>query len=116
MCSYFQLDYGTWKSTLTIESVLNSDYTVYQCIATNALGEDIHNITLTSPNIPDPPLNLEVAMKDYKTVRLKVRKSKERGYVWLNRKRNILIYPYVRRFEPKAEKLCLAFKHSLPLN
>jgi len=66
-----QLDYGTWKSTLTIESVLNSDYTVYQCIANNALGEDSHNISLTSPNIPDPPLNLEVTMKDYKTVCLK---------------------------------------------
>ena len=69
---HFQLDYGTWKSTLTIESVLNSDYTTYQCIASNALGEDGHNISLTSPNIPDPPLNIEVTMKDYKTVRLKV--------------------------------------------
>lgn len=66
-----QLDYGTWKSTLTIESVLNSDYTVYQCIATNALGQDEHNISLTSPNIPDSPLNLEVSMKDYRTVTLK---------------------------------------------
>ena len=60
---------------MTIESVLNSDYTVYKCIASNALGEDSHNISLTSPNIPDPPLNLEVTMKDYKTVRLKVLKE-----------------------------------------
>jgi len=66
-----QLDYGTWKSTLKIESVLNSDYTVYQCVANNTLGQDRHNISLTSPNIPDPPLNLEVKMVDYKTVRLK---------------------------------------------
>ena len=57
---------------MTIESVLNSDYTVYQCIATNALGQDEHNISLTSPNIPDSPLNLEVSMKDYRTVTLKV--------------------------------------------
>ena len=69
---YFQINYGTWKSTMIIESVLNSDYTDYQCVAENELGEDRHNISLTSPSVPDPPEDLEVVMKDYKTVMLRV--------------------------------------------
>ena len=58
-----------------IESVLNTHFHTYQCIASNSLGEDSLNISLHHKTIPDPPVNLEVTMKDYKTVQLKVRTS-----------------------------------------
>ena len=68
-----QIGYSTWESSLVIESVLNTHYHTYQCIASNSLGEDSLNISLHHKTIPDPPVNLEVSMKDYKTVQLKVR-------------------------------------------
>ena len=71
----FQIGYSTWESSLTIESVLNTHYNTYQCIASNSLGEDSLNISLHHKTIPDPPVNLEVTMKDYKTVQLKVNKN-----------------------------------------
>ena len=71
-CQLFQIGYSTWESTLTIESVYNSHYTTYQCLASNDLGEDEFNISLTTKSTPEPPVNLEVSMKDYKTVQLKV--------------------------------------------
>ena len=72
---FFQIGYSTWESSLTIESVLNTHYNTYQCIASNSLGEDSLNISLHHKTIPDPPVNLEVTMKDYKTVQLKVNKN-----------------------------------------
>lgn len=66
-----KIGYSTWESSLTIESVLNTHYNTYQCIASNSLGEDSLNISLHHKTIPDPPVNLEVTMKDYKTVQLK---------------------------------------------
>ena len=55
--------------------MFNKHYNTYQCIASNRLGEDSFNISLQHKTIPDPPINLEVIMKDYKTVQLKVRIS-----------------------------------------
>ena len=71
-----QIGYSTWESSLVIESVLNMHYNTYQCVASNSLGEDSFNISLQQKTIPDPPVNLEVIMKDYKTVRLKVKSYK----------------------------------------
>merc|ERR1712012_29937 len=66
-----KIGYSTWESVLTIESVYNAHYTSYQCFANNTLGEDRFNISLTTKSIPEPPVNLEVTKKDYKTVQLK---------------------------------------------
>ena len=69
----FKVGYSTWESTLTIESVLNSDHGLYQCWASNELGNDTFNISLTGKARPEPPVNLEVAMtEDQKTVQLRV--------------------------------------------
>lgn len=65
-----QVDYGTWKSQLTIQYVNKGDYTTYECIAENKLGEDRHNISLRMPSTPDPPTNLLVTKLDYQTVQL----------------------------------------------
>ena len=63
-------------STLTIEAVYKSDYTDYQCHATNELGEDTFNISLTRRERPEAPVNLEVAVPDYRTVQLRVSLSR----------------------------------------
>ena len=53
--------------------MFNSDYGPYQCLASNELGNDTFNISLTGKARPEPPVNLEVAMtEDQKTVRLRV--------------------------------------------
>ena len=71
-----KVGYSTWESTLTIESVFNSDYGPYQCLASNELGNDTFNISLTGKARPEPPVNLEVTMtEDQKTVRLRVSES-----------------------------------------
>lgn len=70
------MGYSTWESTLTIESAFNTDYTDYQCYATNELGEDTFNISLTKRSRPEAPVNLEVIMKDYRTVQLRVSLSR----------------------------------------
>ena len=71
-----KVGYSTWESTLTIESVFNSDYGPYQCLASNELGNDTFNISLTGKARPEPPVNLEVTMtEDQKTVRLRVSHS-----------------------------------------
>ena len=62
---------------MTIESTLNVDYTTYQCIAKNKLGEDSHVIELVNPSLPDPPQNLIVTRKDYRTIRMQVGCSRE---------------------------------------
>ena len=68
-----KVGYSTWESTLTIESVFNSDYGPYQCLASNELGNDTFNISLTGKARPEPPVNLEVTMmEDQRTVRLRV--------------------------------------------
>ena len=52
---------------------MNSDLGLYQCLASNELGTDTFNISLTGKARPEPPVNLEVAMtEDQKTVQLRV--------------------------------------------
>lgn len=65
-----QLDYATWESTLTIESIQEGDFADYKCVAKNDLGEDSHTISLVQPGLPDPPHNLVVTRHNYKTIRL----------------------------------------------
>ena len=53
--------------------MLNSDHGLYQCLASNELGTDTFNISLTGRTRPEPPVNLEVAMtEDQRTVQLRV--------------------------------------------
>ncbi|MAD20130.1 MAG: hypothetical protein CMJ52_08060 [Planctomycetaceae bacterium] len=66
-----KIGYSTWESTLTIESVTNSLYGTYQCVAENDLGKDSFNISLTTKSRPEPPVNLEVIMKNPRTIQLK---------------------------------------------
>ena len=92
-----KVGYSTWESTLTIESVFNSDYGPYQCLASNELGNDTFNISLTGKARPEPPVNLEVTMtEDQKTVRLRVSQ--------LDFSSSEIVFD----FEPKTPDSCLS--------
>lgn len=55
-----QIDALTFESTLLIEKVAPADYGLYECVATNDLGQAKDNVRLDITSKPDLPLSLNV--------------------------------------------------------
>ncbi|XP_023226678.1 synaptogenesis protein syg-2-like [Centruroides sculpturatus] len=51
---------STWECTLLVKQLEESDFGIYECIATNSLGKDIFQFLLVKRGPPEPPVDLQV--------------------------------------------------------